>query len=706
MRRRLYWIGWKPFAALAAGAGSLILLIYFYMAQRHFEDNYKEIRGSFHTIDRSYYRLSYEILRGALFAYSNQDKIAGEIAVLRQEYDTLRATGFLKRETYQSTERAVAAFGDALAEYEASIDDFMMLNAGIKNSFVFITSLSAQKIRLFENDPGTYNRLLSIIAEVSHARLLSDPAFLQDLEARVEPLERLSPLNREQEALLRSFILHVHFIAENYPDLVKNIRRVQDSRLNHQIDAMEKAFLNESKSDYVMLDRFVIVLLILFLTAMVLVVGLLVRTAYENRRLRQLDEELRHSLSHDHLTGLLSRSRFEAMLETFEWPVLLLLNVDRFKHINDFYGIAAGNTILKKIALLIRQPELEPYRPSYFRLGGDEFGVVLQKIDTERARDLGNLLKNRIERHTFTYEEIEVYLNVSVAVNDVEPLLENADLMLKYEKMRHSDGVALFSEELHLKERAEMNIAMTHEVKKALDRDAIVPWYQPIVDLQSGEVVKHEALVRLEREDGSVSGPELFLGAAMQTQYYRHITAVMLQKVLDAMEGHKSRFSINLGMRDLADEKMVSMLLSLLETYKERAGRLEIELLESEELDDLDAVHAFIAKVKQYGCRVAIDDFGAGYSNFSYVMELDIDVLKIDGSLIMKMAHDNKSYRTVKTIVRFAQQLGLDVVAEYVENEATVRALRDMGVGYAQGYYYGHPAPRIETAQPVTRRRT
>jgi EAL domain-containing protein (putative c-di-GMP-specific phosphodiesterase class I) len=278
--------------------------------------------------------------------------------------------------------------------------------------------------------------------------------------------------------------------------------------------------------------------------------------------------------------------------------------------------------------------------------------------------------------------------------------------MLKYEKMRHSDGVALFSEKLHLKERAERNIAMTHEVKKALDRDAIVPWFQPIVDLQSGEVVKYEALVRLEREDGTVSGPETFLGAAMQTSYYRHITAVMLQKVFEAMQSHGARFSLNLGMRDLADEKMVSMLLSHLEIHKEHAGCLEIELLESEELDDLEAVHAFIEKVKRYGCRVAIDDFGVGYSNFSFVMELDIDVLKIDGSLIMKMVQDKKTYRTVKTIVRFAQQLGLDVVAEYVENEATVRALQEMGVGYAQGYYYGYPSPLLEAAQPDLRRIT
>jgi len=698
--RRIRRIGWKPFAALAAGLGSFSLLLYFYMAQRHFEYNYKEIRGYFHTIDLSCHRLNYEVLRQSLFAYSNQDEVVAEVAVMKERYGRLADAGFLKRKPYRNTARRVAAFSGALEAYEASIEDFMMLNAGIKNSFVYITSLSVEKIRLLENVPKAYNPILAIIAEVSQARILFDAAFLQDLKAKLVPLERLKSLSAEQEVLIRSFLLHARFIAENYPEFVRSVMRVEFSGLEHRIETMEQVFLDEAKHDNEMLDRFVIVLLLFFLTALVMVIGLLIRAGYENRRLRELDAELRRSLSHDHLTGLLSRSRFEGMLPSFETPALLLLNLDHFKHINDFYGIAAGNGILIEIARLIRRPELEPYAPSYFRLGGDEFGVVLQGIDPERARALGGMLKRSIEAHTFTYEEIEVYLTVSVTVNCTAPLLENADLMLKYEKNRHSDEVGLFSDQLHLKARAQHNVAMTREVKKALDRDAIVPWFQPIVDLRDGTVTKYEALARLAGEDGTVTGPGTFLKTAMQTPYYPRITDAMLRKVFKAMEGRPCRFSINLGMRDLLDEKMVTMLLSLLEANKERAARLDIELLESEELDDLEAVHAFIRQVKAYGCRVAIDDFGVGYSNFAYLIELDIDVLKIDGSLIAKMADDQKIYRTVRTIVLFARQLGLEVVAEYVESAATVEALRELGVEYAQGYYFGRPEAQLPPLKP------
>ncbi|WP_345972624.1 EAL domain-containing protein [Sulfurimonas diazotrophicus] len=703
MSARLRQIGWKPFLALAAGVGSFSLLLYFYLSQRHVEYNFREVRGHFHTIDRNYHRLNYEILRSSLFAYSNQDEITGDLNTLKDEYEALRKNAFLERSAYGRSHRSLVRLGESLHRYESMLDDFMMLNAGIKNSFVYITSLSAEKVKMFENDPVTYARILSVIAEVSQARILFDATFLSNLNREVEPLEALSGMSKAQAALIRSFILHVHYIAANYPGFVQNVNRIETFNLDQRIVELETNFLDEAKRDYEMLDRFVVILAALFLTALVLVMGLLIRAGNENRHLRELEGELRHAISHDQLTELLSRSRFEQLQEQFESPYLLLLNLDRFKHVNDFYGSAAGNAILKEIALLIRQPVLEPFHPYYFRLGGDEFGVVLQGIDAERARQMGRMLKKSIEGYTFFVDDIEVYLTVSVAVNGVAPLLENADLILKYDKARHSEGVLFFSEELHLKEQAARNIATAHELKRALDRDAIVPWFQPIVQLQSGEVAKYEALVRMVGSDGSVSGPGLFLETAMQTPYYRRITEVMVHKVFEAMEGYDTRFSINLGMRDLADEKMVSMLLSLLETYKERAGRLDIELLESEELDDLEAVKTFIKQVKAYGCRIAIDDFGIGYSNFAYLMELDIDILKIDGSLITKIVDDEMTQRTVRTIVRFAKQLGFEIVAEFVENEETIAVLRKMGVGYGQGYYFGRPAAAPEESISIAR---
>jgi cell fate (sporulation/competence/biofilm development) regulator YmcA (YheA/YmcA/DUF963 family) len=153
VKRLILGLGWRPFAALLVGLFSLVLLFYFYVQQRGFETNYKEVRNRFHTIDRSYHRLNYEVLRSALFAYSNQDLIADEMNRLDREYRAIRNSTYLKRSAYARTAATIEALKKRIEAYEAYVEDFMLLNAGIKNSFVFIASLSADKVALFRSRP-------------------------------------------------------------------------------------------------------------------------------------------------------------------------------------------------------------------------------------------------------------------------------------------------------------------------------------------------------------------------------------------------------------------------------------------------------------------------------------------------------------------------------------------------------------------------
>ncbi len=695
MRRLGAGVSVKLLLTFVIGSASFALLIYFYLAQRNFAYQYEEIRAEFSGIEKSHRNLNYEILRTALFAYANQDVITEEMAALKKTYALLRKHPVWKGKQYREARGELESLGGVLRDFEQTVDDFLMLNAGIKNSFVYITSLTAKKAAFFEGDPHVYTEILSIIARVSQARVLSDASFLEGIRPRVEHLAEADNLTDRARRVLKDFLLHVRFIERNYPHFIAVINRIESSPLGWEIRAAEAAFNRAARTDFVMLDRFAAVLLALFMLAMILIVWLLVRTDRENRRLRQLEAELRYTLSHDQLTGLLSRNRFETLQERFVSPTLLLLNIDHFKHINDFYGIQAGNRILKEVAVLIRQPMFKPYDPLYFRLGGDDFGVVLSRVGAERVRQLGSLLKYSIESHAFSIDGIETYITVSVAANCTLPLLENADLALKYEKTKHTEGVTFFSDVMHLKEQAKNNLQVTRRVKSALDRQAIVPWFQPVVSLHTGEVVKYEALVRLINEDGSVDSPGAFLPAAMQTPYYRRITETMLRQVMEVMRESRYRFSINLSMRDLADEKMVSMLMAQLERNRETAGRLDIELLESEELDDLQSVRDFIGRVKAYGCKIAIDDFGSGYSNFAYIIDLPVDILKIDGSLIRRMRSDSHKFRAVETIAEFARTLGLEVTAEYVEDAETAQMLREMGIALGQGYYFGRPAAGI-----------
>ncbi|HHH72604.1 MAG TPA: bifunctional diguanylate cyclase/phosphodiesterase, partial [Sulfuricurvum sp.] len=373
-------------------------------------------------------------------------------------------------------------------------------------------------------------------------------------------------------------------------------------------------------------------------------------------------------------------------------------NINHFKHVNDFYGSAVGNTILSEMALLIRQPVLEAYSPEYFRLGGDDFGIVVHAVEPERAMQLATTLKKTIESYVFVVDEIDIYITVSVVINRHVPLLENADLLLKQARGRYRDMIAVYSENLKLKENAQLNINVTREVKEALESDGIVAWFQPIVDLQSGKTVKFEALVRMKTANDTVKGPAQFLSVAKKTPYYYRITRKMIQHVFEAMQETPYYFSVNIGMRDLEDEKLMDVLRETLTQNSHFAHRLEIELLESEELDDLRLVRTLIEELKSLGCTIAIDDFGSGYSNFSYIVNLNADVLKIDGSLISTMLENEISYQTVKTIADFAKNMGLAVVGEFVESKETAVALKKMGICCAQGYYFAKPSE--ELAEP------
>ena len=194
---------------------------------------------------------------------------------------------------------------------------------------------------------------------------------------------------------------------------------------------------------------------------------------------------------------------------------------------------------------------------------------------------------------------------------------------------------------------------------------------------------------------GDVIPPDRFLELASQTPLYRELTRIMLEKVFKTFEKQPYRFSINLSMRDLLDEELMSMLEALLIKHPESAKRLEIELLESENLFDIQATEHFITLLKSYGCRIAIDDFGTGYSNFSYLAQLSVDTLKIDGSLVAKILNDEKYLRTVETIVHYAQNLGVETVAEFVETHDIACKLKEIGVTYGQGYYFDKPQKQL-----------
>ena len=230
------------------------------------------------------------------------------------------------------------------------------------------------------------------------------------------------------------------------------------------------------------------------------------------------------------------------------------------------------------------------------------------------------------------------------------------------------------------------------QIKSAVQNDRIVPFFQPIINLNTSKIEKYEALVRLKLKDGTFLPPCKFLDIAKKSSYYRYITQTMIEKTLKiAQEFPQYRFSINISMIDILDAKLTHMLFETLDTNTDVAKRIDFELLESENLQNLEIVQEFINKLHIFGSKILIDDFGAGYSNFSYFSSLDIDIIKIDGSIVKEIETDNKKLHMLTSIHKFSNGMNMKNVAEYVETKEVAQLLKKVGVEYAQGFYFGQP---------------
>ncbi len=685
----------KVLFSTGLGVISLILLVYFYFLQRDFSRDYKSVVEKFQVLENSFGQLNYEILQSSLFAYHNQDEIANRVDKIETNFEMLKSEAILQQPQYVQVKTVLENLNRTVEEYVSGINRYMMLNAGYKNSFVFLSTHAEESVKLFPPGAHIHAEIHKIVNALSVARRMLDADYLNSIAWQLESLSGDDEYAKDQREFMETFILHAKYITKNFPDYISSINRLLQAQAELRLNEAQKLFVSVAQSDVKTLDQLALLLFILIIGAIALISILFYRSGKENIHLQRLQQDLRRSLSHDQLTGLLNRFSFDSMLSETDSPTLLLINIDRFKHINDFYGTRTGDVILNELASLIQLQMLKDYNPLYFRLGGDDFGIVLYEIEEETAIRIAKAIDTTIEAYPFIVDGIEIYISVAISVNHTAPYMENADMALKYLKEYHNEKVIYFDESMRLKEKAQHNLATMKLIKSAVENNQIVPHFQPIVNLYSREIEKYEALMRIELEDGTLLFPGDFLAVAVQTTYYRDMTRIMLEKAFKRFQKFSYRFSINLSMQDLMNDQLMETLINVLESDLETAKRLDIELLESEELDDYSYVTRFIKRIKSYGCRISIDDFGSGYSNFAYVNALPIDVLKIDGSLVRSILEDPRSLQTVKTIVVFARNLQLEIVAEFVENEEIAEMLTELGVTYGQGYYFGKPSTTI-----------
>ncbi|MFN2362551.1 MAG: EAL domain-containing protein [Marinobacter sp.] len=431
--------------------------------------------------------------------------------------------------------------------------------------------------------------------------------------------------------------------------------------------------------------------------------AMLLLSLYLLYRIIQLIRELQASYT-DELTGLPNRIRLLRDLESRKSGSLLIINLDRFNEINSLFGNVCGDHVLLAIATRLTsftyEHELEVSR--VYRLPGDEFAILTPLLEPMAIHEVARQVRHLVtgDRFNFQHQPLTVDVSIGMATCTDRKPEDSADQLVSQAKAavlqarQQNHHHVLYDPSVGIEENYENNLYWANRLKEAIDKDRLVPWFQPIHDNHSGKITKYECVVRMLEPDGSVISAGHFVDIADRLRLNRRITALMIEKCFACFSKRDETFSINLSYGDITDPETVEPIIRVLE-QSGIGSQVVFEILESDGITNYSDIGAFIERVKPFGCGIAIDDFGTGYSNFAHLLSLNVDFIKIDGSLIRNLHEDRTAFLVTSGIVQFARSLNIRTIAEFVHNEAVQDRVCELGIDFSQGEYFGMPLARL-----------
>jgi diguanylate cyclase (GGDEF)-like protein len=422
---------------------------------------------------------------------------------------------------------------------------------------------------------------------------------------------------------------------------------------------------------------------------------------------KQAEAALEHQALHDALTDLPNRvllhDRLQHAIRAAQRNgtavALLVMDLDRFKEVNDTFGHHTGDQLLKllgdRLGSVLRGSD------TIARLGGDEFAVLLPTATVDDATQIAERLLEMLEE-PFNLSGLQLEIDASIGIalapdhgSDADTLMRRADVAM-YVAKRGNSGHALYTAEQD--QHSPMRLAMVSELRRAIDHNELTLNFQPKVVLSDGRVTCTEALVRWDHPRHGQLMPDQFVPVAEQTGLIRPLARWVLDAALRQcnrwrQEGLDMAVAVNLSMRNLHDAEIVEMIRQLLTRWGIPPNQLIVEITESSLMADAARAMEVLSRLRTMGVRVAIDDFGTGYSSLAYLKRLPVDELKIDKSFIANMASDENDAAIVRSTISLAHDLGLSVVAEGVEDQETWNLLIGLGCDVAQGFFVSRPLP-------------
>lgn len=413
--------------------------------------------------------------------------------------------------------------------------------------------------------------------------------------------------------------------------------------------------------------------------------------------LREQDEKNR-ALTTSRIGGLKNRYALFEALKKFDIRCAALIDINRFHQLNNFYGYDISDQLLTKVSELINSQYKN--RHTLYHFNADTF-VITKDPDSSVVHFEAYIKEiiNLIENSNFIVDEYEISLSVTgvIANTSTDNLIKTLDMALIYAKEKHLQ-YWMHNEISDISQKFQENLHWAKELKRAFKEDRVVVFYQAIYSLHTNEIERYEALVRLKTVDGDIITPDFFLAAAEYSNQMFQLTKTVFLKTLDMLTQCRGvfTFSINISTADIENPHFLALIEEYLDDYPYKRN-LCFEILETKEIANLESVGEFVKLIHALGCKIAIDDFGSGFANFENLINLEIDIVKIDGTLIEKIATNQGAYDIVDSIVNFAKKREMRTIAEYVKNRAIFDIAKKIGVDMVQGYYIDKPKEELHS---------
>ncbi|HEX8050479.1 MAG TPA: EAL domain-containing protein [Solirubrobacterales bacterium] len=434
------------------------------------------------------------------------------------------------------------------------------------------------------------------------------------------------------------------------------------------------------------------------------------------KRAEKTEAELRYLADHDPLTGLLNRRRFRSELDQYVSftgryggrGAVMVIDIDGLKEVNDRYGHQTGDTLIRRVSEILR--ERVRATDLVARLSGDEFAVLMPQTDTAGALQLGEDLRNQVAEGLPLNAEISAAtISVGIAMfggqdsAGAEAVLVAADQAMYQAKAEGRNRIMLFHAPGESERGARKTQTTSARIRDALTQNRLRLATQPIRSLASGGIERYELLLRMTGESGELLPAASFIEAAERSGMVQELDRWVVARALELI-GERERagapvsLHMNISGASVTDLSVLEFIERRLDEGGADPARCTFEITQTARVEDFDTAAGFADRLTEFGCEVAIDDYGAGFGPFAYLKKVPFDVIKIDGTFIREMSRNDADQLVVQAIVQIARGLGKQTIAEFVEDEDTRTMLRDYGVDMAQGYHLGRPTDVAELA--------